>query len=210
MKVLVVDDHAVVRQGLAALLTGAESEVSIVEASSAQEALSAIEQHPDIDIAVVDLIIPGGGIALIAEMSRRKSELPVIVLSASEELRDVQIVMQSGAMGYVTKSANPTTLLSAIRMVLGGDMYLPPLLLNHSAEPKSGGPLTPRQREILQYLESGDANKVIAAKMRISEKTVKAHLSAVYRDLDVSNRTQAVEKARQMGLIENQVSPAEK
>lgn len=203
MKVLVVDDHAVVRQGLAVLLTGgAGEEVTVLEAGNAEEALRIVQEHDDLDIALLDLMLPdSGGLALLHEIRKVRSHVPAIVISASEDPRDAQRALQSGALGYMPKSASPTTLISAIRMVLGGDLYLPPLLLQPASRGHQDVALTQRQQETLAYLAKGYPNKIIAEEMGLSEKTVKAHLTALFRELNVSNRAQAIETARALGIV---------
>jgi two-component system nitrate/nitrite response regulator NarL len=112
MKILVVDDHPIMREGLSALLRQEGPQTIIVQASNAAEALAAVERHEDLNIVVLDLIIPGpSGISTITEIGRARPELPVIVLSSSEDPRDVRNARSEGALGYVPKSASQTTLL---------------------------------------------------------------------------------------------------
>jgi two-component system, NarL family, nitrate/nitrite response regulator NarL len=133
MKILVVDDHLVMLEGLSALLRQEGPQTVIVQASSAAEALAAVEQHADLDIVVLDLLMPGtSGLSTISEIGRARPELPVIVLSSFEDPRDVRNALSQGALGYVPKSASQTTLLSAIRLVMSGELYIPSLMLNQA------------------------------------------------------------------------------
>jgi len=151
------------------------------------------------------------GLRALAEFGRARPELPVIVISASEDARDAREALAKGALGYVPKSAGPHTLLSAIRLVLNGDLYVPPLihaepaavrLSDSRAAVSPGRPaLTDRQIDVLRRLCEGQSNKGIALELGLSEKTVKAHVTAIFRALNVVNRTQAAAVGRAAGLI---------
>ncbi|HEM7850300.1 response regulator [Burkholderia multivorans] len=209
MKILIVDDHPVLRDGVEALLRRNDAALAVVQAASADDAMQMLDQHADIDAIVLDLKMRGtSGVDAIAALARARPALQIIVLSSSEDPRDVRAAFAHGALGYVPKSASPHTLLSAIVMVLNGERYVPPLLLDDGAayaiEPTrhtAGAPLTPRQIEVLRYLAEGVPNKVIADRLGLSEKTVKAHITAIFRTLHVLNRTQAAAAGRKAGLI---------
>jgi two-component system nitrate/nitrite response regulator NarL len=212
MKLLIVDDHAILREGLAAWLGHAASETIVLRAVNADEAFALADLHSDIDLVLLDLFLPGtSGFPAISEFGRRWPDLPVLVLSSSEDQRDVRKAFALGALGYVPKSASGDTLLAAIKLVLDGELYVPTLLLdnvNASATPSSpfqgrnsGTRLTERQIEVLRRLNEGESNKAVALALNLSEKTVKAHITAIFRALDVINRTQAVNVARRQGLI---------
>ena len=211
MKLLVIDDHPVMREGLAALLRQAGPDTHVVQAGSAGEGLQLTEQHDDFEAVLLDLMMPGvGGFQAISEFGRKRPDLPVIVLSSSEDPRDVHKALSLGALGYVPKSASSSALLSAIRLVLSGEIYVPPLILNkqvdgsgQAAAPSGSAPrLTDRQIEVLALLSKGQPNKTIATRLDLSEKTVKAHITAIFRALNVVNRTQAAQAGRLAGLIE--------
>ncbi|MBU9606933.1 response regulator [Burkholderia multivorans] len=209
MKILIVDDHPVLRDGVEALLRRNDAALAVVQAASADDAMQMLDQHADIDAIVLDLKMRGtSGVDAIAALAHARPALQIIVLSSSEDPRDVRAAFAHGALGYVPKSASPHTLLSAIVMVLNGERYVPPLLLDDGAaytiEPPrqaAGAPLTPRQIEVLRYLAEGVPNKVIADRLGLSEKTVKAHITAIFRTLHVLNRTQAAAAGRKAGLI---------
>ena len=212
MKLLIVDDHPVLREGLAALLRQMGPETVILQASDAAEGLRLIEAAADLDLVVLDLVMPGmGGLPAIVEFGRARPDLPVIVLSSSEDPQDARKALAQGALGYVPKSASQHTLMSAIRIVLNGDVYVPPLVLHEAAGARQaqlrrrsgdGGPiLTARQIEVLRRISEGQPNKIIASDLDLSEKTVKAHITAIFKALDVVNRTQAATAGREAGLI---------
>lgn len=211
MKLLIVDDHAIVREGVAAMLRQAGPDTLVLQAGDGAEGVRLAEAHPDLDAVFLDLQMPGAdGMSAVPEFGRRRPDLPVIVLSSSEDPEDVRRALGLGALGYVPKSALPQTLLSALRLVLAGDIYVPPLMVDAAAR---GGPsapaadagrhgaLTERQREVLQLLSEGLSNKDIGRALNLSDKTVKAHITAIFKALDVVNRTQAASAARRAALL---------
>lgn len=212
MKLLIVDDHPVLREGLAALLAHAAPDTVVLQAGSAREALGLVEVHADLDIVVLDLVMPGmGGLSALAEFGRVRPDMPVIVLSSSEDPQDARKALAQGALGYVPKSASQHALLSAIRLVLDGELYVPPLILGDMVnirqvrlqrrDGSAGSALTERQLEVLRRLSEGQPNKIIALDLALSEKTVKAHITAIFKALNVVNRTQAASVGRDTGLI---------
>jgi two-component system, NarL family, nitrate/nitrite response regulator NarL len=198
VKVLIVDDHPLFRDGLAALLQQSALETSVVQASSTEEALR-IADEQIVDAVFMDLVMPGvSGEAAIREFARRHPTLPVIVLSSSESPNDVRRVLNAGASGYIPKSATAQTVVSALQLVLSGNVYVPPLLVTaaRSHEPGADGQrslaqLTERQVDVLRQLRDGLSNKEISANLGIAEKTVKVHIAAIFKTLNVVNRTQA-------------------
>jgi two-component system nitrate/nitrite response regulator NarL len=212
MKLLVVDDHPIVRDGLAALLGQMGPDTVVLQVGDAGGALALVAAHADLDVVVLDIAMPGmDGLRALAEFGRTRPELPVVVISASEDARDAREALAKGALGYVPKSASQHTLLSAIRLVLNGDVYVPPLILAETVVARSLNPsvaagpgrptLTDRQIDVLRRLSEGQSNKQIAAELDLSEKTVKAHVTAIFRALNVVNRTQAAAAGRTAGLI---------
>jgi len=204
MKLLIVDDHAVVRAGLAAMLIHADAITEVIQAATGEAGLALARQHTDLAAIVLDLALPGmSGIVAVQAFGKARPDVPVIVLSASEHPADAQGALDAGALGYVPKSASPKTILAAINMVLAGEMYLPPLLLGaaNPAAPARTTQLTGRQTDVLAMLAQGASNKHIANALKLSDKTVKAHVTAIFKALNVSNRTQAAHMARQSGLL---------
>jgi two-component system, NarL family, nitrate/nitrite response regulator NarL len=212
MKLLVVDDHPVLREGLAALLRQAGPDTAVLSAGDSGQGLSIADAHQDLDAVILDLAMPGtDGMAAILEFGKRRPQLPVIVLSSSEDPRDVRRALASGALGYIPKSASPQTLLAALQFVLSGNVYVPTFLLNETGStpaeatgdstPVAGACLTERQIDVLRLLCDGHSNKAIGRMLGLSDKTVKAHVTAIFKALSVVNRTQAAAAAKQAALI---------
>src|SRR5580698_5140560 len=211
MKYLIVDDHAVLRNGLKALLRQAETDPLVVEASDGAEGLRLAGLHRDLDAVFLDLEMPGiSGMSAIEEFGKQYPDLPVIVLSSSEDPREVRRALAAGALGYVPKSASSETLLAAVGFVLQGNVYVPPLMLKEplpsasdvktASAPEAAARLTDRQLDVLRQLERGLSNKEIALNLDLSEKTVKVHVTSIFRAFKVVNRTQAAIMARKAGL----------
>ena len=196
---------------LSALLERLAPGTVVLQAGGAEKALALVVAHGDLDAVVLDIAMPGmDGLRALGEFGRARPELPVIVISASEDARDAKEALARGALGYVPKSASQNTLLSAIRLVLDGEVYVPPLMLGAldavgASEPSAASPgrqaLTDRQVDVLRRLCDGQSNKAIALELGLSEKTVKAHVTAIFRALNVVNRTQAATIGREIGLI---------
>ena len=211
MKLLIVDDHAILREGLAALLQQFEHGADVLQASDTAEGLRLAEAHPDLDVVFLDLNMPEqGGMDAIPVFAKRCPQLPVIVLSSSEDPNDVRLALKSGACGYVPKSASPQNILSALRLVLAGEIYVPPLMLDFDPDPgcessraalEVGERLTERQTEVLRQLCRGLTNKEISRALDLSEKTTKSHITAIFKALGVVNRTQAASAARRAGIV---------
>ena len=200
MKLLIIDDHPLFRDGLAALLRQASPDNVVTPASSAEDALELADEQI-FDAVFMDLVMPGlCGEPAVREFARRHPDLPVIVLSSSENASDVRRVLNAGASGYIPKSATAQTVVSALSLVLSGNLYVPPLMLSaavHAADrnaeggPRSLSQLTDRQIDVLRFLKDGLSNKEISANLGIAEKTVKVHIAAIFKTLNVVNRTQA-------------------
>jgi DNA-binding NarL/FixJ family response regulator len=211
MKLLIVDDHSILRDGLTALLEQIIPDTTVLQARDANEALAIIDLHTDIDAVILDIMMPGlNGFQAMSEFGRKRPDLPVIVLSSSEDPRDVRKALGCGALGYIPKSDSHHVLLSAIQTVLNGELYVPVLALEIDPDSAASGSgrrvrqadrLTPRQIEILLLLSEGTPNKIIAEKLQLSEKTIKAHVTGIFKALNVVNRTQASVAAREAGLI---------
>jgi two-component system, NarL family, nitrate/nitrite response regulator NarL len=212
MKLLIVDDHPVVRDGLAALLRQLGPDVTVLLADGSAQGLGVADTHPDLDIVILDLAMPeSDGFAALDEFGRLRPQLPVVVLSSSEDPRDVRRALASGALGYIPKSAPPRTILAALQFVLAGNVYVPTLLAHEaaSASPKSADDLAPRsdvrltsrQTDVLRLLSEGRSNKEIGLALGLSQKTVKVHVTAIFKALSVGNRIQAVAAANKAGLI---------
>ena len=206
MKILVADDHTLFREGLRHVLARLADDVEIIEAGDCAQALEAVESHGDIVLVLLDLHMPGrDGFAALEVLSRQHMALPIVVLSGSEDRADMQRALDGGAMGFIPKSASAAVMLSALRLVLSGGVYVPPAMVQagtRDAAPRSPPEttLTPRQIDVLARVIEGKPNKIIADELHLTEATVKAHVTAVFKALNVSNRTQAARAAERLGL----------
>lgn len=208
IRVLLVDDHAVVRQGLRAFLQ-LQPDVEIVgEAASGPAATEAAASGRP-DVVLMDLVMPeGDGVQAIRSMAASAPGARVLVLSSFADDERVFAAMQAGAAGYLLKDVEPDRLADAIREVHRGQPVLHPevaaRLMRRLSDPASTGGgelLTPREREVLQLVVEGFANKQIARRLGITEKTVKTHVSSVLRKLGVADRTGAAVLAIRRGLV---------
>src|SRR3972149_621919 len=214
MKILIVDDHPLVREGVRHTLASLQRDVIVLEAGNANEALELSAQHPDLDLVMLDLALPGmPGLAVLEELRQRGCTAPVVVLSGSCERADVIAALNSGAMGFIPKLSSSELMLQALRLVFAGGVYIPPLALGMLDLPGVGGAsdaagpkslqqlgLGERQRQVLALIAQGKPNKVIASDLAIAEPTVKAHITEILRALQVTNRSQAMIVARRFGI----------
>ncbi len=205
MKILIADDHNLFRAGLMQLLRQLADGIEIIEAANGAEALYQIQENTDIELAIFDLKLPDqDGITLLTESQAINPTLPVIILSASDEVTDMQRAIQAGALGYIPKSERGEVILSAIRLVMAGGLYIPKALANPLPIARSvegdAGKLTARQLDVLRLLVKGASNKQIAYDLNLTEATVKSHVSTLFKTLAVQNRTQAALVAEKLGL----------
>lgn len=206
IRLLIVDDHPIVRDGLAAIL-GTQADFAVAgEAASGEEALALFNRlRPD--VVLLDLEMPGmDGISVLRRLRADHPAVRVLVFTAFDTDERILGALQAGAKGYLLKGAPRTELFNAVRVVYGGGSLLQPVvasrLMEHLSEPERPEELTPRERAVLALLARGKQNKEIAAELTITERTVKFHLSAIYGKLGAGNRTEAVTMALQQGLVE--------
>lgn len=215
MVVLVVDDHPLFREGLTQLLRDLDAQAEVLAEADARHGLAVAAERADLDLVLLDLTMPGmNGLDAVGRFGEEAPGVPVVILSALEDPEQVRRALALGAVGYIPKSTPSTTMIDALRLVLGGGLYVPPLMLSAMGSGREPAPqpaerneqrapeaLTDRQIEVLALLATGKSNKLIARELGLSEKTVKAHITAVFRVLGVVNRTQAALEARHRGLI---------
>lgn len=204
MKILVVDDHALVREGLRQVLRGLEDDVDVLEAGSCTRAFELAQQESELDLVLLDYHLPDmNGLEALDVFARQHPALPIIVLSGSVNPRIMQQVMLKGAAAFLTKSGMSDELLSVTRLVLAGGVHMPALPRIMGDEVTTAEPpaplLTPRQEEVLQLLLDGYTNKEIGRMLYLSEETVKNHVSSILRSFGVTTRTQAVLAANRHG-----------
>ncbi len=201
MKIGIVDDHGLFREGMRYVLEGLGDGVEVLEAASGVEALELLEAHPDLAVLLLDLKLRGeDGFNLLQAVRARELAPPVIVMSASEDRADIERVLRAGARGFIPKNSSAALAVNAIQLVLAGGVYLPPDMLVAEPAPENVARLTPRQRDVLTLLAEGKSNKQIADRLQLAEPTVKMHVTAVIRALGARNRTEAVTRALQAGL----------
>jgi DNA-binding NarL/FixJ family response regulator len=208
MKILVVDDHPLIQEALQHVLTALDPSVELIEAQDASEAHAALSREPDTDLIVLDLALPGcDGFDLLAALRREWPGMPVLVLSATHDRATVEHALDLGAMGFIPKTANTRVLLGALQLVLTGGVYVPTeagpansgLRPRPTTRPEQLG-LTMRQADVLKLLVQGKPNKLICRDLQLSEGTVKVHVSAILRALNVRNRTQVVIELARRGV----------
>ncbi|MBF8268158.1 MAG: two component transcriptional regulator, LuxR family [Dehalococcoidia bacterium] len=209
IRVLLVDDHELVRRGVAAVL-GEEEDIQVVaQASDGAEAIQWVDQvHPD--VVLMDLRMPGtSGLQATAILNQRIPKANVLILTVSEEARDLQEALRFGALGYILKGAPPEALVHAVRQVSQGWVVISPRMAGkmmvdfpqerHPLAPAREDSLSAREREVLHLLAQGLANKEIADTLVVSENTVKTHMRSILTKLHLKNRTQAAAYARLTG-----------
>lgn len=206
---LIADDHPLFREALKGALQSAFSDLEVLESDNFEATLELLKQYDELDILLLDLHMPGNddlyGLIRIRE---DYPDLPIVVVSGSEEIQVVSKVMGYGAMGFIPKSSSSTEIAGAISQILEGDTWLPTKLKDQVADLTGDevgiatqiASLTPQQYKVLSYLHEGLLNKQIAYELHISEATVKAHITAIFRKLGVYNRTQAVLIASKLQL----------
>jgi DNA-binding NarL/FixJ family response regulator len=212
MRILIVDDHALVRRGMSYVVKEGFPDAEVVEAESSAVALEVLHRGVDFDLALVDVRMPDlDGLELLRAIKAEWAELPVIMLSTYENAPYVKRALSDGAAGYLLKDATPEDLSQAINVAMSGSgNVLSPRVIQNLFEDQQNGhdnggrrneySLTQRENDILALLSEGRSNRDIAGALFLSEKTVKAHLAAIFRKLGVTNRTQAAMMAVQMGV----------
>ncbi|MFG6441805.1 response regulator [Roseateles sp. LKC17W] len=223
MKILLIDDHPLFREGVALLLKPLVEGLETWEAGSCEAAFELLAQRGSADLVLIDLGLPGlSGLEGLQRLRQDHPEVPVVVMSSSDDKDTVMAVLDAGAMGFIPKSSTSQVMLGALRLILANGIYLPPSVFLAARAAPAVAPtpaqatavavtpitgrrpadlgLTPRQADVLHLLLQGKPAKLIGRQLNLSLSTVKAHTSAVLRALNVTTRTQAVLAAGRMGL----------
>jgi DNA-binding NarL/FixJ family response regulator len=215
MKILLVDDHQLFREGLVILLKRLDDNVNAVEAASCTEAFACLKRESDIELILLDVGLPDmSGLDGIAIIREQHPGIPVVVLSSQEDRASVLRALDQGAMGYIPKTSSSDVMIRALQLILANGIYLPPIaFMGASANPPSAVPaaapgskrpgdlgLSPRQAQVLFQILQGKPSKLICRDLNLSASTIKSHTSAVLRALNVTTRTQAVVAAGKLGL----------
>ncbi|MCD9029086.1 response regulator transcription factor [Luteimonas sp. BDR2-5] len=215
MKILIADDHHLILEGVKGKLAELGDDATFETAMTIDELHALLARDAAFDLLLMDLSMPGAnGLEHVVEVRERHPGLPVVVLSGAEDGRQMKALLDIGVRGYIPKAYSPDIMLSAVRLVLSGGVYIPPMLFNPDAPPAPGPAigeahadaslsglrslLTERQLDVLRLLAMGKPNKSIARDLNISEGTVKIHLAAIFRALNVRNRVEAVVASRQL------------
>ena len=214
MRILVVDDHALIREALRGILNELKDDATILEAADGRQAMRFIEDHPDVGLILLDLNLPDrDGFAVLRDLRVRYPAISIVVLSAFHDRRNVMKALDLGALGFIPKSSQRDVMVSALRLIFSGGIYIPPEILvqreptTRSTEPPPKRPSSPaglelseRQMEVLALMMKGKSNKAIARLLDLAEPTVKNHVTAILKALKASNRTEAVIAAGALGL----------
>ena len=215
-EVLIADDHPLFRDALKRAVMQALPEAGLHEADSVAALHATVDAHPDIELLLLDLHMPGAnGFSALAHVRGQQPGLPVVMVSAQEDVRVIRRAVGHGASGYIPKSASVETIVLAVRRVLDGDVWLPPHLADtpgtlDAAEASAAAriaELTPQQFRVLGMIAEGLLNKQIAYEFKVSEATIKAHMTAIMRKLHVSNRTQVALCANHLALEQAALPP---
>lgn len=197
MKLLIADDHELYRDALVMLITQHFSEYSCTEATSFDELIQRIQTEQDWSAFIVDLHMPGlNFVAGIKQIKTRFPDVPLIVITSSDNPEDTQSAMAAGALGYILKSMKNEEIIQALTLILNHGISIHPAIPSEVVS-KNTFDFTPRQQEVFAMMSKGASNKRIALDMGLSESTVKIHVRAILNTLQVSNRTEAVLKAKQ-------------
>lgn len=218
MKVLVVDDHVLIREALRGLFKELRPDAMVLEAPDASQAMQLLADQPDIALTLLDLSLPDcDGLAMLAQLRERYPSISVVVLSGFADRANVVRALEHGALGFIPKSAGREVMMSALNLVFSGGVYIPPEILGSTktdgteplprsrsdatkpqASPADLG-LTGRQVDVLALMMQGKSNKAICRRLELAEPTVKNHVTAILKALRVSNRTEAVLAAAALG-----------
>jgi DNA-binding NarL/FixJ family response regulator len=211
MKILLADDHPLFREGVKPVLMKLDRRVTLIEAFDYPSAFAAMNKVHEVDLALLDLYMPGmSGQEGVARFRAAFPDIPLVVLSASEQVEDIRKLLAAGALGFITKSSPSEVILNALNQVLAGSIYVPPHLLERPHDTPPSPPrnhalnaLTARQYEVLHQLVKGQSNRQIGEFLQVTEGTIKLHVAAIFRLLKVNNRTEAVLVIQKMGLHKN-------
>lgn len=202
IRILIADDHSVVREGLVSLVKRKSDMVVVAEASNGREAVELWKEHRP-DVTLLDLRMPElDGVGAIKAIRDLDGNAQIVVLTTYDGDEDIYRAIKSGAKAYLLKDTARDALVETVRRVHAGETYLPPQLAAKLAERVSGESLSPREIDVLQRMAVGKSNKEIGTELFISEGTVKTHIKSIFNKLDVVSRTEAVATANRRGLIQ--------
>jgi DNA-binding NarL/FixJ family response regulator len=217
MKILVVDDHVLLREALCGALRELQDDVTVLEAYDSREAMRAVKEHADLDLIMLDLALPDrDGFDLLVEIRGSDPSVSIVILSALQDRDSIVKALDLGAVGFIPKSSSRKVILGALRLIFSGGIYIPPQALARGVRPPGpaspaqlaqsdvcvGRPsdlgLTKRQLDVLAFLTRGKSNKAISRALNLAEPTVKNHVRAILKALKASNRTEAAVAAGEL------------
>lgn len=213
MRIIVADDHALVRGGVGILIKTLHPDTELIECNNYEKTLNALDRAGPIDLLLLDLLMPGMDlIKSVRHICTKWPDVPVVVVSVREDVQTIREALRSGAMGYIPKTSSPDVTMNAIRLVLSGGIYVPPNALqlgglapanelNEDLSAVAASPsgralhgLTSRQEDVMGLMSEGRSNKEIASELSLTAGTVKMHLSRIYKVLGAKSRTEAIAK----------------
>lgn len=222
MNILVADDHQLFLDGIRHILKKLDTVVDITETTDAARAIEILESGQSFELVLVDLSMPGmDGMSILQRMQERKVWLPLVVVSGEEDSFKIRSALDAGALGFIPKAHSSQQMLSALKAILDGEIYIPeniekqinnlatrrpPAEAGGNGALKSSG-ITKRQFDVLQLMAKGYSNKQIATSLFLTEHTVKAHISALFTALNAGNRTECVQHAQQQNILVSQAEP---
>ena len=204
MKVLLVDDHVLIREAVRGVLKELDRDATILEAVDCRQATRLVQENPDLELVLLDLNLPDrDGFSVLAELRKSQPAVSLVVLSAFHDRENVMRALDLGALGFIPKSAAREVMVQALRLVFAGGIYIPPeALARTEAKEQAPAPmypispadlgLTERQMDVLALMMQGKSNKAISRTLDVAEPTVKHHVTAILKALKVANRTEAV------------------
>lgn len=209
MKILLIDDHVLIREALQGIFKELRPDTTVLEAANCSQGMRLAEEHADLELILLDLNLPDGdGFNVLADLRELYPAVSIVVLSATNDRDKVMRALDLGAVGFIPKSTQRAVMLSGLQLVLSGGIYIPPEILAREELPSSPASkqfatsrshvsprdlgLTERQVEVLALMMQGKSNKAICRALHLSESTVKNHVAAILKALRVTNRTEAV------------------
>jgi DNA-binding NarL/FixJ family response regulator len=205
MRIVVADDHALVRGGVGILIKTLHPDTELIECNNYEKTLKVLNSSEPVDLLLLDLLMPGMDLVKsVKHICTKWPDVPVIVISVREDMQTIRDALRSGAMGYIPKSSTPDVTMNAIRLVLSGGIYVPPDALQlgsgisapeeNAFDEAESAPENGRQVEVMDLISEGRSNKEIATELGLTPGTVKMHLSRIYKVLGVKSRTEAIAK----------------
>jgi DNA-binding NarL/FixJ family response regulator len=208
MRILIADDHDLVRDTIEEFLKRLAKDIQVLHAANLSQALDLLRKADTLDLVLLDLRMPGmNGLAGLKAVQTVRADVPIVILSGETNPDTIRNALQAGAAGFLPKTMRGTAMLSALRLILAGERYIPDIMVAEQSvraeDGAGGGPgpgsLSPREREVIGLLVQGLSNKEIGHRLGIEVVTVALHLRSVYRKLGVTSRTQAVRMAMEQG-----------